>query len=755
MTELPPTSHSKVQQLHRKHLAAEQLGDLPGPRLVEERAKVAGDPLQTGQFGATLSQAKMIEPPANRVELREATRPDSLPETIVRRVRLLGEPTFDLLCAASVLGSTFGRDELASMMGLPAAEVGVALSAAVAAQILDVLGGSYAFRHDLLRDALYQGLPSAVRRGLHSEAAEVLSCAQRPLDEIVPHLVEGATADDPRSIELLVSSGCSVRTTSPAVAVTLLERALALLTGCDPRRDQVVAALVSPLSRLDRPAEAVTLARQVHDRPHDPSLGPSLRRGLVEALVIQGRTVEMCEELESELALDDLSSDERNELAGRLAQARILIGDFKGAGALGREVLDQARWRSDDHLAGAALTTLVWVALAEGHVHDGVAAAEEAATLADSADDDLAVDLCRGTILANVDRLDEARSALHAGRRQDAANGYLPTVSGYHWALAELAYLAGRWDEAAAEAEAGLALVGEGVGAGIGSSMARVVLARIALHRGDVHSARAQVERAMAVASPRSPDPYLDLVLWVWALVQEAEGDPSPARQALEAVWDESKKVRGFRSWRTWVPELVRLNLANGARARAGSITEEVEALALEATGVASAQAAAMRCRGLVETDHSRLIRASELFLASCRPVEAALTLEEAGWASEGADHCGQAIDLYRRAGATYADHGAIRDLDRVTAALRRLGVRNASRILQVRPVSGWEGLTRTEARVAELVASGLTNRQIADLLFVSPRTVGSHVQHIFAKLAISSRLDLVVAHRGVTGVSS
>lgn len=697
----------------------------------------------------------MIEPPANRVELSEATLPASLPQTIVRRVRLLGEPTFDLLCGASVLGSTFRRDELASMMGCPAPEVGAALSAAVAARILDVLGDGYAFRHDLLRDALYQGLPSAIRSGLHSEAAQVLSCAHCPLDEIVPHLVEGATADDPGSIELLVSSGCSVRTTSPALAVTLLQRALALLTECDPRRDQVVAALVSPLSRLGRPAEAVTLARQVLDRPHDPSLGPPLRRGLVEALAIQGRTVELCEELERELALDDLSSDERNELAGRMAQARILIGDFEGAGPLGREVLDQARRRCDDHVAGAALTTLVWVALAEGHLHDGVAAAEEAATLADSADDDLAVDLCRGIILVNVDRLDEARSVLQAGRRQDGANGYLPTVSGYHWALANLAYLAGRWDEAAAEAESGLALVGAGIGAGIGSSMARAVLARIALHRGDLDFARAQVERAMAVASPRSPDPYLDLVLWVWALVQEAEGDSSPARQTLEAVWDESKKVRGFRSWRTWVPELVRLSLATGARARAESVTEEVEALALEATGVASAQAAAMRCRGLVETDHSLLILASELFRASCRPVEAALSLEDAGWASEGAERYGEAVELYRRARATYADHGAIRDLDRVTAALRRLGVRNASRILQARPVSVWEGLTPTEARVAELVASGLSNRQIADLLFVSARTVGSHVQHIFVKLGISSRLDLVVTHRGVKGACS
>lgn len=696
----------------------------------------------------------MREPPANRVEPSEATLPARPPQTIVRRVRSLGEPTFDLLCGASVLGSTFGRDELASMMDLPAAEVSAALSAAVAAEMLDVLGDSYAFRYDL-RDALYQSLPSAVRSGLHSEAAHVLSCAHRPLDEIVPHLVEGATADDPGSIELLIRSGSSVRTTSPALAVTLLQQALALLTECDPRRDQVVAALVSPLSRLGRPAEAVTLARQVHDRPHDPSLGPSLRRGLVEALAFQGRTVELCEELERELALDDLSSDERNQLAGRLAQARVLIGDFKGAGALGREALDQARRRSDDHLAGVALTTLVWVALAEGHVHDGVAAAEEAATLVDPADDDLAVDLCRGTILVHVDRLSEARSALHAGRRQNGANGYRPTVSGYHWALADLAYLAGRWDEAAAEAESGLALVAEGVGAGIGSSMARVVLARIALHRGDVQSARAQVERAMAVASPSSPDPNLGLVLWVWALVQEAEGDPSPARQALEAVWDESKRVWGFTSWRTWVPELVRLSLATGAKARAESIAEEVEALALEATGVASAQAAAMRCRGLVETDHSHLIRASDLFRASCRPVEAALTLEEAGWASEGADRSGEAVELYRRAGATYADHGAVRDLDRVTAALRRLGVRNPSRIVQARPASGWEGLTPTEARVAELVASGLTNRQIADLLFVSPRTVGSHVQHIFVKLGISSRLDLVMSHRRVKGASS
>ena len=66
-------------------------------------------------------------------------------------------------------------------------------------------------------------------------------------------------------------------------------------------------------------------------------------------------------------------------------------------------------------------------------------------------------------------------------------------------------------------------------------------------------------------------------------------------------------------------------------------------------------------------------------------------------------------------------------------------------------PVAGWDSLTETEARIADLVATGLTNRQVAREVFMSRHTVDTHLRHIFRKLAIVSRVQLarLVAERG------
>lgn len=86
---------------------------------------------------------------------------------------------------------------------------------------------------------------------------------------------------------------------------------------------------------------------------------------------------------------------------------------------------------------------------------------------------------------------------------------------------------------------------------------------------------------------------------------------------------------------------------------------------------------------------------------------------------------------------------GRSRGLARVDAGLRRLGVRRGRRGTRRRPRWGWASLTPTESTVAGLVAEGLSNPQIADRLYVSRRTVQTHVSHIFTKLQITSRAQL------------
>jgi DNA-binding CsgD family transcriptional regulator len=94
------------------------------------------------------------------------------------------------------------------------------------------------------------------------------------------------------------------------------------------------------------------------------------------------------------------------------------------------------------------------------------------------------------------------------------------------------------------------------------------------------------------------------------------------------------------------------------------------------------------------------------------------------------------AIDGLGRTLALYTELGATWDARRVRSRLRELGVRR--RLIAAEPeTNGWTALTTSELTVARLVADGLTNREVAERLFVSPHTVSSHLRHVFSKLGI------------------
>jgi DNA-binding CsgD family transcriptional regulator len=112
-----------------------------------------------------------------------------------------------------------------------------------------------------------------------------------------------------------------------------------------------------------------------------------------------------------------------------------------------------------------------------------------------------------------------------------------------------------------------------------------------------------------------------------------------------------------------------------------------------------------------------------------------------APWPRDGqADRARGFLD---QAAAGYERLDAARDLARAEAVLRDLGIRRGRRGPRGRPKYGWPSLTETELTVTRLVAEGLSNPQIGERLYVSRRTVQTHLAHIFAKLDISSRAQL------------
>jgi DNA-binding CsgD family transcriptional regulator len=157
---------------------------------------------------------------------------------------------------------------------------------------------------------------------------------------------------------------------------------------------------------------------------------------------------------------------------------------------------------------------------------------------------------------------------------------------------------------------------------------------------------------------------------------------------------------------------------------------------------IRSLAAAAAHADGLLNDSRPSLADAVELFDGGHRPLAFALALEDLGAAAvndgetqQGVDALGRALELYAHAGATW-------DAGRVRGRLRALGVRRRLTSAQ-RPGRGWAAMTDSELAVAQLVARGLTNREVAERLFISHHTVSSHLRHVFGKLDVTSRVEL------------
>ena len=185
---------------------------------------------------------------------------------------------------------------------------------------------------------------------------------------------------------------------------------------------------------------------------------------------------------------------------------------------------------------------------------------------------------------------------------------------------------------------------------------------------------------------------------------------------------------------------LVRGALADGDRDRAAALARQTQRLALITPGDADMVAAADHARGLTEQDPAALQRAAGRYTAA---PDRAGALEDAGNAWAGHGNRDRATTLLSQAYALYEELGDADDLARVRSSLRAAGTRLRHWAHADRPAFGWDSLTDTERRVADLVAQGLSNRQVANRVFLSTHTIAFHLRHIFWKLGITSRVQL------------
>ena len=193
----------------------------------------------------------------------------------------------------------------------------------------------------------------------------------------------------------------------------------------------------------------------------------------------------------------------------------------------------------------------------------------------------------------------------------------------------------------------------------------------------------------------------------------------------------------------SFVPSLVEALVRSGRAGDAVPIAREYRSVA-ERSGLQRAEALALRCRGLAEDFIEDLRTAVDMHFAGANPYEAARTqlclgsmLRRRGKRVEARTTLTAALEAFESIGAhTWGD--------RARAELEATGISVRRRV-----PSTADGLTPQERNVARLVATGLTNREIAGRLFVTTNTVETHLRHIFQKLDVTSRTQLAVAIAG------
>lgn len=737
---LPPLDEAMVAEL-----ATELLGAQPGDALLATLGRAGGNPLFVEELVDALRREGAITLADGRAEVTDLALPPSLRLTVLRRLSFLSEATLAVLHTASVLGSAFPASDLAIVLGRRGSDLLPLLEEAVEAGLLTGAGPEYSFRHDVVREAIYHDLPPALRRALHVEAGKALAASGSPARRVATHMALGASQGDAEAVHWLLRAGREVAPSAPSVAVGFLQRARELAAEDDGRRLAIGVELVRSLLWSGHLAEAEDLGRELLAGGPEPELAGTLRYALGRALVYSGRLADSIAEVEKALEEPRLPEGLRARLLGDLSLRKWAALDPEGAESAAADARLLGKRLGDDLVLSTAYCGSAWTAELTGRPQDAVELARAALAHAElrvtEAVQRVQARLYLGRALIMADELEDALEVLAAGRKLADELGTVwaqplfATLFGLH------AYIAGAWDDALAESQTALVLADE-IGTRIWLGTASGVLALVHVQRDEFSRAEEVLDAAeRELGAPGRPRADLERLSLARALLLEARGDAGGALSVLDRAWDLNADAGALGEYRELGPELVRLALVEGAHDRAQAVTETVEDAAGRA-GLASSRRAALRCRGLLEDDAAVLLEAATL-AAESRPVELTSACIEAGLALASAGRTAEAVAQLHEAVALCESLGAARQLARADSELRRLGVRRGARGTRARPLRGWASLTDSELRIATLVAEGLSNPQIAERLFISRRTVETHVSHILRKLEVASRVQL------------
>jgi DNA-binding CsgD family transcriptional regulator len=717
----PAIRADRVQRLHVgplslgavHQLVQVQLGrTLSRPTLVRVHETSGGNPFYALELVRALDRD--VDP----------TQPLPVPETLdgLMRARLNELPAAtreSLLLAAAA-----GRPSAELFARLDVTER--ALDPALAARVIERTEETIRFTHPLLASAVYHGVSSDDRRRAHGRLASIIA---DPLDR-ARHLALSTESPDARIAAVLEDAAAATSTRGASIAAAeLAEHALRLTppSAHDDRDRRAIGA-----GRAERNAGDWTRARTILT---DLLARTRVGRRRAEALALLaelesvGRSAPLLEEALREADSPALQS----EIHSRLAWAT----RFKPSSDHARAALELAEQLDDEALrrgARAVQAVLEWFAGETKSPDDLDVRLRDFPSAVGGEQLVREATLAMVNTCAPLSKRDNARASLES-EYQDWRERDEPRSSRALWGLAWVEFWAGRWTlgaEYAARAR------DTAVQYGLEVPQDHLPIAVIAVHRGQLELAREHAERALELSQEQfglRPPQHMAVL----GLVARWSGDLPGAMDWLDNAERQAAAFRwGEPSVRWWSGDQIELLLELG---RIQDAIRVLNAWEHDAARVARewVLAHATRCRGLVAAARGEVDGAGVLLdraVAQSKEVgdpfgkaRALLALGIVWRRGRQKRHAREAIQA---ALDDFEQLGAAIWVEKARGELGRIGGRRRE-----------EGLTPAERRVADLVAEGRTNREVATALFVTERTVASHLSHVYAKLGLRSRTEL------------
>ena len=439
-------------------LVASLVGGVPDEGCCGSRRGAAGNPLYITELVAALARSSSVTiTGAGSAELTSDSAPSSLSAAIADRLGFVSGPVRAVLRAAALLGVDFVVPDLAVVMGRSVAELIPALDEACAAGVLAESGGGMAFRHPLIRAALYEEMPASVRAAWHRDAGRALAEAGAPADRVARQLLRAVGGDgtagpmDEWMLSWLARTADLLVGQAPQVAAELLREAVASPAAGSAYHDRLVSRLADALYRVCEIAGAEQVASQALAHVVDPDVLVDLHWTLAQCRIRNGQPAESLATLNRALDSPGISARHRARLLVLAARTHSSNGEMEKAGHVATNALAVASEAADDWATAWALHVLTIVTTMQGRPADALPLFDRALTVTETdpalTDLRLLLQINKTVSLAALDRYEEAFAAAHPARELASRVGAVVRLAQAQSAVGQLYFDTGRWDD--------------------------------------------------------------------------------------------------------------------------------------------------------------------------------------------------------------------------------------------------------------------------------------------------------------------